>query len=679
MPEPVMSVAPNGEAFPLPQPSDYTKEFKRLQRLVAAHRRQGREIVVVMGVGFVGAVMAGVVADSVWKETNDGVRSLKLASGRKAKSKSATSAQASAPTSASATVAADSGKRTPETSQALTPSDANFKDLTPPDLATVAADSGKRTPETSQAAAPETSQADTPETSQADTPETSQALTPSDANFKDLTPSDATPSGAARVPGTPNKFVIGMQRPSPRSYWKIPYLNRGVAPVEAEDPEVAPLIARCVLEKKTLTATFTYDALCLADVVVVDVQCDYFKETLGNCRQGRADIAALEDSLKIIGEKVRPDCLVLIETTVPPGTTEYVAYPIMKKAFEKRGIAAEPLLAHSYERVMPGREYVASIRDFWRVCSGVNDTARARVARFLSEVLNVEKYPLTVLDRPIESETCKIVENSYRATILAYLNEWSLFAERNGVDLLKVIKAIKVRPTHANMIFPGPGIGGYCLPKDGGLGVWAYHTLMGFDDDIFKITPLAIDINDTRSLHVAELVRDALRNMGKIVAASKIAVLGASYREDVGDTRYSGSEIVVRKLTEMGGEVIVHDPYVKHWWELEKQDTYPAPGHSWARFFRNQGKLQETTVQKDLAATLKGVDAVVFAVRHEAYLALAPDAIVAMAGRPVAVIDCFGILDDAAIRRYFELGCEVKGLGRGHVKRIKDAVKIAKE
>ena len=623
-----MSVAPNGEAFPLPQPSDYTKEFKRLQRLVAAHRRQGREIVVVMGVGFVGAVMAGVVADSVWKETNDGVRSLKLASGRKAKSKSATSAQASAPTSASATVAADSGKRTPETSQALTPSDANFKDLTPPDA---------------------------------------------------LTPSDATPSGAARVPGTPNKFVIGMQRPSPRSYWKIPYLNRGVAPVEAEDPEVAPLIARCVLEKKTLTATFTYDALCLADVVVVDVQCDYFKETLGNCRQGRADIAALEDSLKIIGEKVRPDCLVLIETTVPPGTTEYVAYPIMKKAFEKRGIAAEPLLAHSYERVMPGREYVASIRDFWRVCSGVNDTARARVARFLSEVLNVEKYPLTVLDRPIESETCKIVENSYRATILAYLNEWSLFAERNGVDLLKVIKAIKVRPTHANMIFPGPGIGGYCLPKDGGLGVWAYHTLMGFDDDIFKITPLAIDINDTRSLHVAELVRDALRNMGKIVAASKIAVLGASYREDVGDTRYSGSEIVVRKLTEMGGEVIVHDPYVKHWWELEKQDTYPAPGHSWARFFRNQGKLQETTVQKDLAATLKGVDAVVFAVRHEAYLALAPDAIVAMAGRPVAVIDCFGILDDAAIRRYFELGCEVKGLGRGHVKRIKDAVKIAKE
>jgi len=198
---------------------------------------------------------------------------------------------------------------------------------------------------------------------------------------------------------------------------------------------------------------------------------------------------------------------------------------------------------------------------------------------------------------------------------------------------------------------------------------------MGFDDDIFKITPLAIDINDTRALHVAELVRDALRNMGKIVAASRVAMLGVSYREDVGDTRYSGSEIVVRKLTEMGGDVAIHDPYVKRWWELEKQDTYPAPGHSWARFFRNQDKLQETEVLQDLSQTLKGVDAVVFAVRHQAYLNLDPDDVVKMIGRPAAIVDCFGILDDTHIRRYFELGCEVKGLGRGHVKRIKDSVK----
>ena len=284
------------------------------------------------------------------------------------------------------------------------------------------------------------------------------------------------------------------------------------------------LINRCVKEKQTLAATFTYDALSLADVVVVDVQCDYHKDTLGDVAQGRADIGALEESLKVIGERIKPDCLVLIETTVPPGTTEYIAYPLIKKAFVKRGWQdKEPLLAHSFERVMPGKDYVASIRDFWRVCSGINAEARDRVVRFLSDILNTEQYPLTVLDRPVESETCKIIENSYRATILAFLHEWSVFSERNGVDLMKVIKAVKVRPTHSNIIFPGPGIGGYCLPKDGGLGVWAYKTLMGFEDEIFHLTPKAIDINDTRALHATRLVRDALRNMGKIVAASKIA------------------------------------------------------------------------------------------------------------------------------------------------------------
>jgi nucleotide sugar dehydrogenase len=540
-----VSTCPSGEVFKLPREKEYQQEFKRLQRIVKEQRLQGREIVVVMGVGFVGAVMAGVVADSV------------------------------------------------------------------------------------------------------------------DAD------------------GKPNKFVIGMQRPSTRSYWKIPYINRGIAPVEAEDPEVVPLIERCVNHKKTLIATFTYDALSLADVVIVDVQCDYFKETFGDVSQGHADIEALEASLKIIGEKINPQCLVLIETTVPPGTTEYVAYPIIKKAFGKRGLSdSEPLLAHSFERVMPGRHYVASVRDFWRVCSGINATARQRVGEFLSQILNVEQYPLTILDRPIESETCKIIENSYRATLLAFLDEWSVFAERNGVDLCKVIEAIKVRPTHSNMIFPGPGIGGYCLPKDGGLGVWAYHTLMGFEDDVFKITPAAIDINDTRSLRVPQLVRDALRNMGKIVAASKVVLLGASYREDVGDTRYSGSEIIVRKLVEMGAEIAVSDPFVKRWWEFEKQDRYPAPNHSMSRFFRNQERLNELRIEADLSKILPFADVVVFAVRHQAYLELNPDTVVDMIGRPAAIIDCFGLLDDDKIRHYFELGCEVKGLGRGHVKRIKTDVKL---
>ena len=89
-------------------------------------------------------------------------------------------------------------------------------------------------------------------------------------------------------------------------------------------------------------------------------------------------------------------------------------------------------------------------------------------------------------------------------------------AERNGVDLIKVIKAIKMRPTHSNILFPGPGIGGYCLPKDGGLGVWAYKHILGFEDDIFKITPMAIDINDTRGF-----MSDSLPVMLFVIWASR--------------------------------------------------------------------------------------------------------------------------------------------------------------
>jgi UDP-N-acetyl-D-glucosamine dehydrogenase len=318
---------------------------------------------------------------------------------------------------------------------------------------------------------------------------------------------------------------------------------------------------------------------------------------------------------------------------------------------------------------------VASIRDFWRVCSGVNDKARREVARFLRDVLNTEKFPLTVLDRPIESETAKIVENSYRATILSFLDEWSLFSERNGVDLKKIIDAIRVRPTHSNLIFPGPGIGGYCLPKDGGLGVWAYKHILGWEDDIFKITPRAIDINDTRALHVAQLVRDGLRNMGRPIAAAEVLLLGAAYREDVGDTRYSGSEIVVRRLTEMGADLRVHDPYLEHWWELESQDSYPSPGHSWARFFHGQERLKDLRIEKNLWKAMKGADALILAVRHSAYLKLDPARVVKAVGKPCAIIDCFCILDDAKIRRYFELGCEVKGMGRGHIQRIKETVR----
>ena len=170
------SVSPAGEKFELPKSTDYAGELQRLETLAGAARAEGKEIVVVMGVGFVGAVMAAIIADTVDKKT-----------------------------------------------------------------------------------------------------------------------------------GKPSKFVIGCQRPSPRSYWKIPLLNRGQSPVKAEDPEVDPMIARCVKDKKTLVATYNSDCLKLADCVVVDVQCDYTKHELGNMRTGEAEMTALEATMRTIGEKIEPE------------------------------------------------------------------------------------------------------------------------------------------------------------------------------------------------------------------------------------------------------------------------------------------------------------------------------------------------------------------------------------
>jgi len=530
------SFGPDGKAYPLPIRDDYPAELERIQRLVEEQKALGREICVVMGMGFVGLVMAAIVADAV-----DG-------------------------------------------------------------------------------------------------------------------------------DGKPAYFVIGLQRPSARSYWKIPLINQGICPLASEDPEVPEIVARTVKEKGTFTATFNEEVLSLADVAVVDVQCDIIKKGLANVTMATVEIAAFRAAIKTIGEYIPPHCLTLIETTVPPGTTENVVFPILDKRFKQRDLGTTPLVAHSFERVMPGREYVSSIRDFWRVCAGVDARSTERCEQFLRRVLNTEQFPLTVLDSPVESETCKVMENSFRATCIAFSAEWGDFAEEHGVDLVKVIEAIKMRPTHSNMLFSGPGVGGYCLPKDGGFGFWSHRYLLGGNRDIFALTPHAIDINDTRGFHVVDLVGEALHEVGGETAGSRVLILGCSYREDVGDTRYSPSELIVRKLHEKGAHVSVHDPYVKVWSEMRDQDQ--DYDHSLARHFRRQQELSMLDVQQDLPASLNGADAIVLTVRHAQYKALDPDQVVDQVGGPVAIVDCFGILEDDKIVRYLELGCAVRGVARGHIKRL---------
>ena len=443
--------------------------------------------------------------------------------------------------------------------------------------------------------------------------------------------------------GNPYYFVHGHQRASKRSYWKVPVINSGVPPVASSDPEVPQIFHRTVVEKKNFRATSEESVYGLVDVVVVDIQLDATKPSFGEAEKGYCDLLAFREGIRTLGQHIRPDCLVLVETTVPPGTCEKVVKPILEEEFTKRGIdvaANPPLVAHSYERVMPGAKYVASIRDFWRVFSGVNEKSIELCREFLSNCLNVEEYPLTQLDSTNASELAKTMENTYRAVNIALTLEWARFAEQIGVDIFKVRDAIRKRKgTHDNLLRPSLGVGGYCLTKDPVLANWAMQTLFGLEGSL-EMAIRSVNINDTMPLHTIEIIKREFESLSNL----KVAVLGVSYLENVGDTRHSPSKTLVEFLRKEFATALTHDPYVEAWPELD-----------------------ESKVESDLNAVLPGADVVIFAVGHDQYKGLKPAEVVAMCGTKPLIVDCSNFLSDATIAEYKKLGCKVRGVGKGHI------------
>lgn len=443
--------------------------------------------------------------------------------------------------------------------------------------------------------------------------------------------------------GKPLYFVHGQQRASSRSFWKVPIINTGVPPVSSSDAEVPEIFHRTVVEKKTLRATWLNYAYEVADIVVVDIQLDATKPAFGDASQGYCDMSAFRDGMKTLGKHISPECLILVETTVPPGTCQNVVKPVIEEEFTKRGIdikKSPPLIAHSYERVMSGAKYVSSIRDFWRVFSGVNEKSKDIAREFLNNILDTESYPLTELDNTNASELSKVMENSYRATNIALTLEWAKCAEKIGVDLHKVRAAIRKRKgTHDNLLRPSLGVGGYCLTKDPVLANWAMDAIFHIDEDL-KMEVHSVDINDTMPLHTIDLIKEEYPELKDV----KIAVLGISYLENLGDTRHSPSETLIKFLNEYWAVVKTHDPYVEYWPEMEN-----------------------VHIEKNLEDALNGADVIIFAVGHSEYINLDPEELVTVAKGTPLIIDCSNFLNDEKIRKYLTLGCKVKGVGKGHI------------
>ena len=358
--------------------------------------------------------------------------------------------------------------------------------------------------------------------------------------------------------------VIGVDLANENTFWKIRSINEGIFPIIADDPKIEEFFERS-RQKGNFFATYDPAAYQYADVVIVDINLDVQKKSSKErmLNDFDVDLSGFKLAIESIGKNCKEDVLILVETTVPPGTCEKVVKPIIDEQLLLRDMSIEEYrLGHSYERVMPGPEYIDSIRNFPRVYAGVTESSANAVEKFLKTIIDISKCDLTRLEHTNATEMAKVLENSYRAMNIAFAVEWSRFAEEAGVDLYAIVNSIRVRPTHANLMYPGVGVGGYCLTKDPLLASWARKYHFGSKLDL-EMSIKGVSVNDQMPIF-------AYNRLVKVfgdVSDKKVTFLGVSYRGDVGDTRYTPVEPLVEMVRETGAEIILHDPFVSYWEE----------------------------------------------------------------------------------------------------------------
>ncbi|HKB45478.1 MAG TPA: nucleotide sugar dehydrogenase, partial [Chitinophagaceae bacterium] len=433
--------------------------------------------------------------------------------------------------------------------------------------------------------------------------------------------------------------VIGIDLPTPSSYWKICSINEGVFPVLSSDPKVEQFYQQA-REKKNLYASFDSYAYSKADVIVIDINLDVKKQPVGkdDAQEYDVDLNSFSKALETIGSQCRHDVLVLVETTVPPGACEKIVKPIIEQGLSHRGLSIDQLkIGHSYERVMPGPKYIDSIQNFYRVFAGVDEKSTDATEKFLRSFIRTDEYPLTKLGNTNATEMAKVLENSFRAMNIAFMVEWSRFAEEAGVDMYEIVQAIRMRPTHKNIMLPGLGVGGYCLTKDPLLASWARINLFNSREKLLQ-SEKGVYINDKMPLYAFEYLQSQYPGSLK---GKKVLLLGVSYLNDIGDTRYTPVEGFYDQLDAQGSDIALHDPHVLYW---EEKDIY---------------------INQDLNALLEQeYDLIVITTGHKEYRNNI-DLIDKLLEKPASFIyDTIGILTNEEIKK-LSATHTVKVIGRG--------------
>jgi len=381
--------------------------------------------------------------------------------------------------------------------------------------------------------------------------------------------------------------VIGIQRRSERSGWKIDFLNEGKCPIKNE-PDLPELIQRVVLDKKTFRVTDDITVVKNMDYVLIDVQTPTNKNHI-------PQYVSLREVSQQVGNNLRKGTTLIVESTCAPGTTDYIVKPIVEEASHL--ICGEDFfLAFAYERVMVGR-LLYNILHYPRIVGGTDPKSTEKVVWFYEQVLLNEVIPTTALT----AEMAKVVENTYRDVNVAFANEIALVCESMGVDVYEVRSLVNNLPfiegrrnPHRNMHYPGVGVGGHCLPKD----PW----LLKYGLVQYGKKPVQLDVIESsrfRNLfmpkHVVNLLSECFSETNrKNTINSKIAVLGVAFLENSDDPRNTPTRDLINYLEEKNYNFSVHDPHVRQ-------------------------NMVEFPFSENLEEVISGSDAIIVVTAHQEY------------------------------------------------------------
>ena len=427
-------------------------------------------------------------------------------------------------------------------------------------------------------------------------------------------------------------FVLGFQRASSSSGYKIDMLNKGESPLKGNEPGLEELLKKVVNAEK-FKCTSDFSRISELDAVTLAIQTPF-----SNPKDLEPDFSALNAGIRDAGKYLEPGMLVVLESTITPGTTDGMARQILEE--ESGLIAGEDFaLAHAPERVMVGR-LLKNIREHDRIVGGIDKASTQRAVELYTPVLTKGKI---IKMTATAAEVTKTAENTFRDLQIAAVNQLALYCEAMGVNVYDVragIDSLKGEGITRAILWPGAGVGGHCLTKDTyhlERGVKVRGTDLDCPDGVDSIYILARKVNDFMPKHMFHLTVDALERIGKRLEGSKIAILGWAFINDSDDARNPPSEPYRDLLLEAGADVAVHDPYVL---------SYPG-----------------VELGRDLDEVLREADGVTIMTAHHDYFKLDPIWLKELTGQkhPV-IVDGRNVVEPDG---FIDMGFVYKGIGRG--------------